>query len=314
MDDHVAPGGGGGDHQRARLDLVGNDGVGGAVQVLHAPHPDHVRARATNLRAHAVEEVGQVHDVGLLGRVVDHRGALGPGGGQQHVDGAADSDHIEEYVVAHQMICPGVYHAAPILNGGPQRFKALQMLVNGAGADVAAAGIGHLGPSSPAQQRPQQVIAGPQTAGLPVGNVVFLHVGRVDHHPLAGTVVHLRAQLPQNIHQRPHVLDVRQVFDGAGLVAQKRRRNHCHRRVFATADGDFPHQRIAAGDQHFILAFHNAGPCGPPSPLFAVWRYLRHCIQKVSAFIIHDLLFLGKAARPRPLRSGDSTFPGGNAG
>ena len=67
------------------------------------------------------------------------------------------------------------------------------MLVDGAGADVAAAGIGHLGPSSPAQQRAQQVIAGPQTAGLPVGNVVFLHSGGIDHHALAGTVVHLRA-------------------------------------------------------------------------------------------------------------------------
>lgn len=219
---------------------------------------------------------------------------LGPGGGQQHIDGAAHRDHIEKYVVAHQMVGLGVHHAAPVLDGRAQRFKALQMLVDGAGADIAAAGIGHLGPAPAAQQRAQQVIAGPQAAGLPVGNVIFLHVRGVDRHPLAGTVVHLRAQPPQNVHQRPHVLDIRQVFDGAGLVAQKRRRNHRHRRILTAADGDLPHQRVAAGDQHFILAFHNAGPCGPPSPLFAVWRFLRHCIQKVSAFIIHDLRFLGK--------------------
>jgi len=52
------------------------------------------------------------------------------------------------------------------------------------------------------------------------------------------------------------VLDIGQVFDGTGGVAQQRRRDDRNSGVLAAADRDLAYQRMTACNQHFILATH----------------------------------------------------------
>ena len=54
-----------------------------------------VGAGALDVRAHGVEEVGQIHDVGLLGRVFDDGGALCQHGGHHDVHGGAHGDNVQ---------------------------------------------------------------------------------------------------------------------------------------------------------------------------------------------------------------------------
>ena len=54
MDRDIPPGGGGGDHQRARLDLIRDDGIAAAVQLLHPAYADGIGAGALDVGAHAV--------------------------------------------------------------------------------------------------------------------------------------------------------------------------------------------------------------------------------------------------------------------
>ena len=80
-------GGRAGRSQRAGLDAVDDDGR---------------RADALDLGAHRVQEVAQVDDLGLAGRVVEHRGALGVDGGHDDVLGGADARELERDVGAPQ--------------------------------------------------------------------------------------------------------------------------------------------------------------------------------------------------------------------
>jgi len=68
-DVQVAPGHGGGDGERARLDPVGVDVHLRAVQRLDAFDHDLLGARAADPRAHEVKDVGCGHDVRLFGGV-----------------------------------------------------------------------------------------------------------------------------------------------------------------------------------------------------------------------------------------------------
>ena len=51
-----------------------------------------------------------------------------------------------------------------------------------------------------------------------------------------------------------YVLDIREVFDHAGLVAQQGRRNHRDSCILAAADPDLALQRMASGYKHPLLA------------------------------------------------------------
>ena len=86
-----------------------------------------------------------------------------------------------------------------------------------------------------------------------------VYAARINDEMLARHIVGLCAQQIQNFDQGVHVVDVGQVFDRAGLVAQERCRDHGHGGVLAAADGDLAHEGTSACDQHFILA-HKSGP------------------------------------------------------
>ena len=108
--------------------------------------------------------------MGLLGHVLDDRLAFGHGRCHHDVDGGADADDIKEDVAALQMtgLCMdksvlGRYRRA-------ECTEALQMLVDGAGADVTAARQRYRGVASLAEKRAEKI----------VGSADFLNVIVVD--------------------------------------------------------------------------------------------------------------------------------------
>ena len=177
-----------GGHIGARLDLVGDDGVGAPPQAGDAPDLDDVGAGSHDVGSHGVEEVGQIHDVGLLGGVFDDGEPLGQGGGQHDVHGGAHRHHVQIDLGAGQPpTAGGGVDIAPLdLHVGPHGHKALDVLVDGPSAEVTAPGERYLRGAKPPQQRSNQIIAGPNFSSGLIGYLAVDNMGAV--HIYCGAV------------------------------------------------------------------------------------------------------------------------------
>ena len=262
LGDHVADQqpsacGGHGGHIGTGLNLVGNDAVGAAVELLHAPDADGIGARALDVGTHGVQEVGQVHDVRLLGGIFDGGGALGQGRSHHDVHGSAHADHVQIHGSAGQAAALGHGLAQVALGDlrahGPE---ALDVLVDGPDAEIAAAGHGHSSLAEAAQQRAQQVIAGPDPAHQLEGRLGGVHMAAVDLHRVSVQHPDAGPQLLQNGEQQRHVADLGDVFNAADPVHQQGGGDDGNGGIFCAADGDLAHQRTAAMNDILIQNRH----------------------------------------------------------
>ena len=180
FDEDIASGGSGSHHIAARLDLIRDDAVGAAVHPLDAAHLDDIGARAAHIRAAHIQEVCQIDDMRLLGTVLKDGLTLRHDGGKHPVHGRADADLIEEDMSAGQALLGAdrdhaVVHAVLRAEGA----EGLEVLVDGAGAKVTAAGHGHLRLAKAGQQRAEEVVAGAHLAGQIVRHIGAGEVGGV---------------------------------------------------------------------------------------------------------------------------------------
>ena len=239
FDEHVAADGCRRGHIRARLDLVGDDRIAAAVQRTHAADLDHVGARAGDLCAHGVEEVGKVDDMGLLGAVFDDGHAAAEDCGEQDVHRRADGDNIEINVAAAQPALRGVGAdiAAGLLDHGTHGLEALDMLVNGADTEVAAARHGNMGMTKAAKLCADEVIRRTDASDEFDGSSCVACTGAVDLECVAAVAADLRAHIAQNLQQQTHIGDIRNVFDPARARDEQRRRQDRDRRVLGSGNG-----------------------------------------------------------------------------
>ena len=207
FDQHVAADCGGSGHIRARLDLVGDDGIAAAVQRLDAAHLDDVGARAGDLRAHGVQEVREVDDVRLLGAVFDDRHAAAQNCRKQDVHRRADGDDIKIDVAAAQPALRGVGAdiAAGLLDHGAHGLEALDVLVDGADAEVAAARHGDMGMAEAAKLCADEIIRRADTADKLDGRGRVAGAGAVDLERVAAVAPDLRAHIAQDLQQQTNV-------------------------------------------------------------------------------------------------------------
>ena len=254
LQQQLAAGGRHGGHIGARLDLVGNNAVRAAGQALHAADLDGIRARALDVGAHGVQEVGQIHDVRLLGGVFDRGGTLGQCRGHHNIHGGPHAHHVQIYRRTHQtaVFGGGVDEAALHGHLSAHGGEALDMLVDGPDAEVAAAGHGHGGLAEAAQQRTQQVVAGADTAGKIVGRAGGVDGVAVDLNGVLVQHAHLCAQLLQNREEQGHIADLGDVLDTAYAIHQQGGRDDSYSGVFRTADGHFTKKLSSAADHVFI--------------------------------------------------------------
>ena len=192
--------------------------------------------------------------MGLFGRVFDDSGAVGQGGGQHDIHGRAHGDDIQIDLGAAEprsVLDPGVDEAAPDVHLGAHGHKALDVLVDGAVAQMAAAGGGHLGAAEPAQEGADEVVGGADFPCQLIGDLCVADVGAVDVH--RGTVdrAHIRAQLLQDVEDHGHVADLGNILNAAYAVHQKCSGDNRHRGIFGAADINLAIKRLTAANHVF---------------------------------------------------------------
>ena len=182
-------------------------------------------------------------------------------GSRQHdIDGGADAGHIQvDMRTVHAAV--GIGDDAAGLGGHirAQRLKALEMLVDGADAQVAAAGHADLRGAEPAQKRPDEVIGSPVLSG----EVVVQHLGgaktrAVDADGGIREHLHLRAQPPKDLQLNGDVADLGQIFDDTGPFYENGAGQNGHCRILCAADGHLTVQSAPALDDvfgHRIVSF-----------------------------------------------------------
>jgi hypothetical protein len=153
LDEHVAAGGGRGDHVRAGLDAVADDGVIEGVERVGAVDVDDVGAGAVDARAHLVEHAAELLDLGLARAVHEGGAALREGGGHHEVLGAGHRGDVEHDLGAAKATALGDDVAAAELDLGAHRLQALEVLVDRARSDLAAAWQRDLGAAVAGEQR-----------------------------------------------------------------------------------------------------------------------------------------------------------------
>ena len=255
LDQHIAAGGSSCYHIGTGFDLIGNDGIVGAVHHIHAVDLDDIGAGAADIRAHGVEEVCQIHNMRFLGNIFHDGDTLGLDRCQHHIDGSAHRYHIKVDVLAPELLAVHGHHAIVHRYIGAQGLEALDMLVNGAHtAEVAAAGQRYIGPSAAAQQRAQEIIGGTQGLCQLMGNHRFPDVGGIDLHSGFVQQAHLGAQIPQDIEKRGDIADIGDIFNDTDIPCQNSSRNDRHHRILCAADRDLALEDRASGN--YIL-FHS---------------------------------------------------------
>ena len=236
------------------------------------------------------------HDLG--GGEVRHVAAhasVGQGGGQHDIHGGPYGDDVQIDLGALQatVLRACVDIAASDVHVGAHGHKALDMLINGTGAQVTAARRRHLGGPEPAQQRADKIIGSPDLAGHHVGYPGIADTGAVDVH--RGTVhgADICTQFLENFQNKGDVADLGNVLDPAHAVHQQGGRNDGHRGVLGAADLDISIQRFAPVNH--ILRQNRTFYPHSPDPLAAGSAYQRPDHPKSGRFS-HSLAACATAA------------------
>ena len=139
LDRDVSSGRRSGEHICSRLDLIRNDRIVRSVQAADAFNTDHVRSCALDPGTHAVEEVCKINDVGFLGRIFDRSASLRHDRCHDDVDGRAYGNYVHVDVGSDKSVRPGVNSARCQSYCRSESPEALDVLINRAKPDIAAA-------------------------------------------------------------------------------------------------------------------------------------------------------------------------------
>jgi hypothetical protein len=140
------------DQVGARLEVVGDDGVGIAVEHGDAVDLDPVCAGAPDLCPHAHQRHRQVGHVRLTGGVRDRGVAVGQDRRHHDVLGAGDRRHIQLDFGAAQPVRGADEAAVLLVDDRAQPLQSVDVLVHAPHTDVVAAGLGHHGSARSCQQ------------------------------------------------------------------------------------------------------------------------------------------------------------------
>ena len=246
---HAAAGHGGGNQEGAGLDAVRHHRILGAVQRVDAVDGDDVAAGAFDFGAHGDQAARQVDHFGFARGVFQHGGAFGQRSGHHQVFGAGDGHHVHHDARALQALALGVDVAVLDADLGAHRLQALDVQIDRARADGAAAGQGHARLAEARQQRPQHQDGGAHGFHQFVGRFLVR-----DGFAAEGDVV-LVVERDAHAHvaeQRQHgadVLEVRHVGQPQRLGGEQAGGQDRQRGVLGAGNAHLAVKRVAAVDQ-----------------------------------------------------------------
>jgi len=214
----VAAGQGARHEQRARLDPVGDHRVPHRPQRRDALDADDSRPVALDARAHPAQRVGQVRHLRLPGAVREEGLAVGERGRHHHVLGAGDGRAVEREGRAPEPAARRARRDVAVLELElrAERRQALEVLIDGARADGAAAGQGDARPPPAREERPEDHHRGAHRLHELVGRLGRQGRGHAHaHRPAVAAPADLAAHVRE---QAPHGAHVGEVGDVRDLV------------------------------------------------------------------------------------------------
>ena len=250
-DVNVAAGGQGGRGPRGRLDAIRQSRVAVTVQLRNALDANRAVRVHRDDRAHLLQDVDEVEDLGLDGRALQGRDALVAHGREQRLLGRA---HGREGQLDNRAVQAGsgaldVHAVGLLVDDRTELAQRLQVEVDGTAADRAAAQLGDEGLAQLVQQRAaeQNRNARGTRERVDIRARSDLDVGGI--HAQRATVlieVNLDAVQAQQVRDHVRVADQRHVVELGGGVGEQRRDHRLGDEVFRAAHRDLTAQRMAA--------------------------------------------------------------------
>ncbi len=234
--------------KRPGLDAVGHDRVRRAGQARHAFDRDAVRPRAVDVRPHRSQAAREVDDLRLARGVLEDRGAVGKGCRHHQVLGPRDRDHVEDETHAGEPLRARTHIAVLEIDLGAHRHESLDVLVDGAQPDRAAARKRHPRLAAARDQRAERQDRRPHRLHELVGRERPVDGAGVELDGAGIAGVDADAHLREQPLHRPHVVEPRDVGEDERLVAKERRAQERQRGVLGARDADFAAERVAAVD------------------------------------------------------------------
>src|SRR4051812_9899467 len=146
-------------------DAVGHDAVLHRSQTVHTLYFDRRRTNAIDLRAHRCQHGGEIHDLRLAGRVVDHGCALREDRGHQQVLGRANAGKVEpDHRTGQPLRHTRVQETVLPLDDCTESLEAGDMHVEAAMTDVVATRHGNPDLSAPRKERTEHADRGTHPA------------------------------------------------------------------------------------------------------------------------------------------------------
>ncbi len=251
---YIPLGGGGRHHIGARLDLVGDYGIGHAAKLLHAVYLYGIGARAPHVRAHGVQKVRKIHHMGFPCGVLNYRHPTGLYRREHNIDRCSHRHHVQVDMRPKKIIWSHHGDHTAVIKAvlAAQSLEALQMLVNGPHPEVTATRQGHQSPSAPAQKRADKVVGAPHTPGHLGADNMGVNRPRINLYCVPVRVANRSPHLLQDICGVFNVGNIRQVLDTAGGVGQDHRRQYGHRGIFSAVYYDLAAKAATAMNHIFI--------------------------------------------------------------
>ena len=247
----VAAGGQGGRGPRSGLDAVGQRRVAVARQLGDALDADRAVCVHGDDRAHLLQDVDQVEDLGLDGCALQGRDALVAHGREQRLFSGTHGreGQLNDRAVQAREGTLNVHAVGLLVNDRAELAKRLQVEVDGTPADRAAAQLGDEGLAELVQERAAEQDRDARGARerVDVRARGDLDVGGIHAQRAAILIkVDLDAVQAQQVRDDVGVADQRHVVQLGGCVGQQRRDHGLGNEVLGTANGDLAAQRMAA--------------------------------------------------------------------
>ena len=265
-----------GDKISAGLDAIGLHSILRAVQTRYAIDNDFVGARAPDLGAHGDQELGEVNDLGLTRRVLEHGLTFGESRGHHQIFGARHCHRVEHQPSTPQTIRPRADVAVLDCNLGTHRLQASHMDIHRSCADGAATRQRDVSLTEPRQQRPEDQNRGAHrfdelVRRYRIGERTRIHL---DLHAFVDG--HRDAHATEQLDHGGDVLQVRNVTDGHRLGREQRASQDGQRRVLRTGDTHLTLERTPAFDMQFVHMDYGSAISAPPLPRASTLRWRAH--------------------------------------
>ena len=233
----------------------------------HTIDADPVRTCASDISTHLVQELGNINNMRLLGCILDNCPAFCHGSGQHHIDRGADAHYVQidlgslkgRFAGLRIILCICIDETVLNTDLCAQQFKALLVLVDRTGTDLAAARKRYTGLFVFTQHRTDQIIGSSDLMNIVVVDHEFTDALAVDLNDM-GIILfrkaHHGADGFYSFQEYTDIVDIRQIADRHGLIAHDRCRQDAKSGILRPADLNVTDERIPTLDDILFHKLH----------------------------------------------------------